>query len=289
MKRLYILLLFVGTTAMAQLKGNGEIIERNFPIENIHTLEINLTADFILDAKDKNGFIIKTDSNLIDYISKEFENGYLNISQAKWIQPTQRPQIRIGIASLKKLINDAHSSTQLLNLDQDSLEIVANVGRLNLSGNLGQLDLLVGTASLRAEELKVRIANVKITSFGTALLNVKERVNTSINTNGRLSFVEEPLEITGNYSDLEEAIADTKPHFINIKLKNNSWGRNKYVVVGPKADGSTFSYGFELWPLQSKEERWTIGSELFEVNKLGKRISVLKLTAKNENSIIKLY
>ncbi|WP_424003681.1 GIN domain-containing protein [Maribacter sp. IgM3_T14_3] len=290
MKKLLILLLLVVTTGIAQTKGDGELIERSFPIEKIQTLEINLTADFILDGNQDDVVIIKTDRNLMDYISRDMDKGYLNISQKQWIQPSKRPQISIGTSGLEKLINDAHSTTKLINVNQDALEIVANVGTLEIIGQVQQLDLLVETASVKAENLVAQNTNVRINGFGKADLYVAQRATTHINDNGRLRFVNVPQKILGNYSDKQnQGIANAEARFINVKLKNNSWSKNKYVVVGPKADGSSFSYGFVMWPRQSKAERWTIGSKVYRVNRMGKRKLVAQLTVNDKNEVVKLF
>lgn len=77
--------------------------------------------------------------------------------------------------------------------------------------------------------------------------------------------------------------------YIDFKIKNNSLKRNAFVVVGPKQDGRTFSYGFSLNPYASKKERWSVGTRIYKESRLGKRELLVTISESDENNTVKLF
>ena len=77
--------------------------------------------------------------------------------------------------------------------------------------------------------------------------------------------------------------------YINFQIKNNSENRNHFYVVGPKPDGSKFSYGFPMMPNSIRDEYWTLGTKVFLVNGLGYKKPLMTITEKNENQVVHLF
>ena len=66
MKQLTLItLLLVLCGASAQVKGNKEIVKRNFPAQGLTDIEISLYADITIDQQAKSGIEIESDENLI--------------------------------------------------------------------------------------------------------------------------------------------------------------------------------------------------------------------------------
>ena len=285
-------LLLLSTTLNAQIKGNGNIISRTFPLETLHTLEINLSARVIIDLQGESDITIITDENIIEHIGHQVVDGYMDLTQKEWIEPSGRHQIMIGAPSLKKLINDAHSTTSLNNMKVSTFQLFAQIGSIDLKGEVGHLTIRNKTAKVEAINFSAQNADISISSWGSVFINVIDTLNTSIDKKGKLKLLGQPKQWPG---DAELILAESKQpdiqkvKFININIKNNSWLRKSFVVVGPKRDGSSFSYGFALFPGQIKKERWTIGSEIFTENRSGKRTLVATITADNENQLVKLF
>lgn len=84
--------------------------------------------------------------------------------------------------------------------------------------------------------------------------------------------------------EVEQAI-----NWISFKIKNNSWNRNNFYVVGPKADGTRFSYGFPMMPGKVKKERWTVGTKIYRVNKVGFRKLLVTIKADDQGKTVKLF
>lgn len=290
MKTIKLLALLFTSVAFGQIKGNGTIVERSIDIDTVKTLEINLTANFILDASSSANIKITADENITDYILLENKEGYLNISQKEWISPSVKPTISIGVKYLEYLINDAHTTTKLLNIERDSITIDAKVGKIVLEGSVKTLNLTLVTATIDATNLNTNTANVTITSYGSAKLNVTEQATTKISKNGTLKFVKEPKQITGNYQKKSEQSDDDTVNFINFELKNNTLGVvHHLVVVGPKKNDKSFSYGFSMGPLQVRKERWSVGSKLYKNNPYGKNKLLFIIKSEDEGNTLSLF
>lgn len=80
-----------------------------------------------------------------------------------------------------------------------------------------------------------------------------------------------------------------KPKFINFKIKNNSFNRNHFVVIGPKPNGRKFSYGFPMMPQAKRKEYWTTGTKVYKVNKLGFRKLLITIKPEDENKVVRLF
>lgn len=291
-KNFFCFLLLVSTSLHAQIKGNGNIISQTFPLETLHTLEINLNARVIVDLQGESAITITSDENIIAHIGHQVIDGYMDLTQKQWIEPSGRPRITIGAPALKKLINDAHSTTSLRKMDNASFELLAQIGHIDLKGKVDQLIIRNKTAKVEAIDFTAQHADITISSWGTVFIHVTDTLKTAIDEKGKLQLLGTPKQLLGDAALVladDERPADKEVKFINFNIKNNSWRRNSFVVVGPKRDGSTFSYGFALFPGQTKKERWTIGSEIFTENRAGKRTLVATIRAADENQLVKLF
>lgn len=291
MKNVLFLLLLVSFQLQAQIKGNGNIVTKSFPIDQVKHLEINLNARIIVDFKADDQISITIDENLLDQIDFGVSQGYMNLQQKEWIEPSHSLRVTIGAASLQKLFNDAHSKTTLLNMQADNFHLIADIGEIDLQGQVGHLLLDNKSAKVEALDFETSHAEVRIRSWGTVFLNVSDTLNTAIGTKGKLKILGTPKVLLGNAKAIVEKSNkqnSRNTRYINLRIKNNSWTRKSFVVIGPKNDGTSFSYGFSLMPGATRSERWTIGSEVFRV-KNGRQSLVAKIEAKNENQLVKLF
>ena len=290
---LYLLILVVSTSnLLAQTYGNKDIITKTFPLEQITTLEINLSADIIVDMAGKSEITITTDSNLLPHIDRSVNNGYLDLTQKKWIQPSGKHVIVIGAPALAKLISDAHSRILIKNMVADKFDLATNVGKIQLQGSVTQLNINNEHAKIDASELYAQNATINITSWGRVTARVENQLNSKVSNGGILNLVNQPKERLSAPSDDDNKKENDqlfeKADFIDFKIKNGSLNRRHFVVVGPKKDGSFFSYGFPLWPGQVKEERWSVGTKIYQTNKLGLRKLLVTIEGSDVGKVVKL-
>lgn len=292
MKKLIIIAILIHTSIFAQVKGNKNIETRAFSVENLEAIKINLYAKIIIDYKAKEEMTITADSNLFDKIDTEIVDGKMNLNQLEWIQASQKIIITIGAPNLKRVEKGTHETLRIVNVDAEYLNVMALVGKVVVSGKVHQFNIGVEIGEVDASKLIAKNARVNIWGRGKATVFVENEINSLIKNNGKLVVVNQPKILKG---DTKKAISNTKKvnnltiTWISFKIKNNSWNRNNFVVIGPKKDGSTFSYGFPMMPGFSRKERWSVGTKIYKVNRLGFRKLLVEIRPGDENTILKLF
>ncbi len=291
MKKIIIIaIFFLSILGFAQTKGNEKIISKTFALDNIEAIKINLYAKVVIDCNAKNEITIKTDENLIPLIDTTVENGVLHLNQKEWIQASEKIKITIGAPSLTKIETGTHDKTIVKNINNEHLEVISPIGNISLFGKTKNLDLTAKNAFVNASKLIAENGTVTITGSSKSAVNVVNTLTSILSKNARFQVVNTQKKIIGNANDLNEKVSlspDIK--WVKIKIKNNSWNRNKLVVVGPKKDGSQFSYGFAMMPGATKNERWTIGTKVYKETRLGNKKLLTTIGKENENQIVKLF
>ena len=292
MKKLIIIVILINTSIFAQVKGNKNIETRTFSIDNLETIKINLYAKIIIDYAAKEEMIITADSNLFEKIDTEVVDGKLNLNQLEWIQPSQKIVVKIGAPNLKRVEKGTHETLQIINIDSEYLNIMALVGNVVVSGKVDQFNIGVEIGEVDASKLIAKNARVNIWSRGKASVYVQNEIYSIIKNYGKLVLVNQPRILKG---DTKKVVANSKKGYneditwINFKIKNNSWNRNHFIVIGPKKDGSTFSYGFPMMPGSTRKENWSVGTKVFKLNSIGLRKLLVQIKADDKDSTIKLF
>lgn len=292
MKKLIIIALLINGSIFAQVKGNKNIETRTFSIENVEDIKINLYARIIIDYEAKEEMTITADSNLFDKIYTEVVDGKLNLNQLEWIQASQKIVIKIGAPNLKRVEKGTHETLQIKNVDAEYLNIMALVGKVVVSGKVDQFNIGVEIGEVDASKLIAKNARVNIWSRGKASVYVENEIYSIIKNDGNLILVNQPKILKG---DTKKAIAKNEKSYnediswINFKIKNNSWNRNHFVVVGPKKDGSTFSYGFPMMPGSTRKENWSVGTKIYKLNSIGLRKLLVQIKADDKDKMVKLF
>lgn len=297
MKKTTILLLLVGMTVSAQVKGNKTIETRSFNITNIVHVKINLYAKVTIYASLKEGMTITSDSNLFDLIDKEVVDNTLHLNQKKWIQASQDIIITIGAPNLTRLTTGTHDITEVISFSKQQLHVTAPIGNIRLQGKTQELRLTMKQSNVDASQLIAENAYIQISSWGLAKVHVKNLLEADVNNAGKLSYMAMPLKINEKTSNDgrvisikdEAQLKNPEAKYISFKIKNNSTNRNHFKVVGPKPDGSKFGYGFPMMPFSTRKENWTIGTKVYKVNSLGFQKLIVTIKATDANKTVKLF
>lgn len=297
MKKITLLLVFVVTTSLAQVKGNGDIETKSFPIENIKNIKINFYANVTIDASKKESLIITTDSNMFELIEKKVVDGTLYLDQKEWISPSKTTKIIIGAPNINRIEQGTHDITKIINVDNDELKVNAPIGNIFIEGKTKTLQIDSKGSKIDATKLLAEKAYVNIWSWGTVKVNVTNILLADVSNSGKLFYVSKPKKLDiktknkGKVLDLSDAgeIKNPEAKYINFKIKNNSANRNHFEVVGPKQDGSKFGYGFPMMPFATRKETWTIGTKVYKTNKLGLKKLLITIKPEDENMVVKLF
>lgn len=104
-----------------------------------------------------------------------------------------------------------------------------------------------------------------------------------------LTSISHSKEINREVFNSLTIVKNQNPKFIKFRIKNNSNNRNHFYVVGPKPDGSKFSYGFPMMPNSKRNENWSIGTKVYKVNGLGFKKLLIKIKKEDEGKTINLF
>ncbi len=294
MKQFITLIIFVlSITLHAQIKGNKQIETRTFNFENVSTIKVDLYAKITIDASAEAGLSITTDANLFDYIDKEVVDGTIHFNQKKWIQPSKDIIITIGAPNLEHIFHDTHDVTKIVNVNNNKLNVTAPIGNVFIEGNTKELRLGSELSTIDASKIIAENAFVNLWSRGSVKVNAKNQLWANVSQKGKLILIREPkskkIKTTDKDYNTVMHFEEASPKFINFKIRNNSLNRHNFFVIGPKPDGSTFSYGFPMMPQATRKEYWTTGTKVYKVNKLGLRKLLVTINADDENELVKLF
>lgn len=297
MKTIQYFIFIIGFTCLGQIKGNSIIETRSFPITGIETVKSNLYAKITIDNTAEESLSITADTNLFEHIGKTVENGTLHIDQLKWISPSQNIIIKIGAPNLKRLEQGTHDMTQIINLNNDYLQVMAPIGNIKINGKTKELRLGAELATIDASKVLADNVYVNLWSHGKIMINPQNSLSAKVTDSGRLVYINKPkvfdvkTKRDGKVLSIEAEmdLGQTKPEYINFRIKNNSSNRHQFYVVGPKSDGSKFSYGFPMMPNAKRKENWTVGTKVYKVNRLGFRKLLIKITKEDEGETVNLF
>ncbi len=287
-KYLNILFLFGTLVVNSQIKGNGEIVQKQFPTESIRSIEVSLYANITIDAALENSIRIKTDNNLFKHIDREVVEGKLKLDQLKWIAPSQRMEIVIGAPDLQRVQLGTNDQIRIINLDTGSFSATALNGLIFLEGRSNILNMNSEHGTVDARELETQQVYVNIWSDGKALFNTAEKLEVKAAKDSEVVFNQTPAEVKGKLpaNKPEDNVEVT---YINFKIRNNSDNRQNFYVIGPKPDGRKFSYGFPMMPGAERKENWTTGTKVYKVTGLGLKKLLVTIKKEDENKTVDLF
>ena len=291
------MLLLVGMTGIAQIKGNKIIEARSFNVTGVTHIKINFYAKVTIDQSAQEGMIIMTDSNLFDLIDTEVIDGVLHLNQKKWISTSQDAIITIGAPNLKRLESGTHDTTKIINLDTDELRVNAPVGTIIIEGKTKALRIGSELATIDASKLVAENVYVNLWSRGKVTVNATNFLWADVSNDGKLLYVQKPIKFEtkiengGRIYGLNaiEKVKKTEAIYINFKIKNNSSNRNHFYVIGTNQNGSKFSYGFPMVPYQKRKENWTVGTKVYKVNGLGFKKLLIEIKKEDEATTVNLF
>lgn len=239
----------------AQKKGNKTIVTETYTYESIRAVEIGLYAEVEIDASaEANTLTISIDENLLDQVERELNgSGRLKLTQKEWIQPSEKIKISIGSPDLDRVQQEVHETVFVNHINRESFSSMAIVGRIELNGKVkhhmayGEIGY-TDARGLETEEVVLNLWDRSRMDLGS----VKE-IRGKVAEDGIVIYRgTAEVKTTGKGQVLSANTSSVAKNpdalFIKFKVKNNSNNRIQCYVVGPKPDGSKFSYGFPMNP-----------------------------------------
>ena len=281
----------------AQVHGNKQLVTRDYELQSLRYIEMSLYADVEIDCSAAAYMKVTADENLLDLIDTSVEDGKLVLVQKAWIQPSQKIKINIGAPELERIQISVHETIHVKNIDRPDFNAMAILGKLILQGRVEELSASGEIGEVDARQLEAPVVNVNLWDRGKILLGSPARITGIVKESGRLIYEGEGTKVNvrtqsdGKVRNLAESQSIVNPgaRFIAFRLKNNSLNRIQCYVVGPKPDGSQFSYGFPMNPGQVRKKNWSVGSKVYRVSALGTRKLLTEIKAGDEDGLVKLY
>lgn len=203
----FICLALIATTAYAQkVKGNGNVVQEERPIESFSAIEVGGVLNVYLEQGDTESLTIEADENLLDIIETENRGNTLVVRLKKGIElkKAEEKNVYITLRSIDKLdiggvvnvktttpiaveqldLNIGGVSSTDLELRCERLEAKADmVGSLVLRGKVQEANIKNGgVGSLDALDLVVDRLKIKNSGVGSAKVYAQDEI--SINSSG---------------------------------------------------------------------------------------------------------
>jgi hypothetical protein len=220
-------LLLISFTVNAQFKkiaGDGNVITKNRTVGNFDKLTVSGSFDVELIKGIEGAITIKAESNLMDYIETNVDNGTLKISFKNGLNIRTHKSIQITLAfndleSVKlsgsgEIISNvpiegtdldislSGSGNLKMNVVVDNLSSsISGSGNINLNGNASNFSCSVsGSGNTNASDLKTLITNAKISGSGNVKVHAENEIQAKTSGSGNISYTGNPTIIKANSS-----------------------------------------------------------------------------------------
>lgn len=293
--------LFLATVSVsAQVNGNGKVITKTVEINDFKTFDLNFVANVVITCQEEASFEITADENVLPYIGINSEDGELKITQDKWIEPSKKVQIKIGVQDLNRVATSGYSKVTVKNLDTKDISVMPLVGTVILEGSATTFRPGTEVGTIDATALKTDKVYANVWSRGKLKFDTADYLEVIVAENGEVVYNTEPSKINKKikskgdvYSKIEKNKTKTETVelvYVKFKLKNNTNQRRQFYVRGPNGRKSkTFSYGFPIGAQMKRPENWPVGTKVYQVSKVGTRSLVYEVKAADEGKVIELF
>jgi len=227
-KELSLLLICLTITACvdAQFRrtvyGNGKVVtEERTPLQATG-VRVSTGIDVYLSQGDKLNLVVEADENLHDYIITEVKNGILDVytdanirgAEKKRVYVTLKTINTVSTSSAGDIIGESPVETDNLKISASSagdikLEVyadnvdanISSSGDVTLTGEAGFMEADLSSAGdLNANNLKVKEADISVSSAGGADIYVTEKLTARASSAGSINYRGDPKNVNAHSS-----------------------------------------------------------------------------------------
>jgi hypothetical protein len=204
------------------VRGNGNVVTKERNAVDFTGIRVSSGVDVYLKQGNNISLTVETDENLHEYIITEVNNGVLNVYTDANIREAERKRVYVTMKEINSVkttsagdvigqttvssdrLELSASSAGDIKLEVTSKEININIsssGDITLTGEADILDADLSSAGdLNAYELKVREAEISVSSAGNADINVTEKLKARASSAGDINYMGNPKYIDTNSS-----------------------------------------------------------------------------------------
>ncbi len=221
-----ILFLAISVDACSQFRktvyGDGDVVRKERKVENFSGVKVSTGIDVYLSQGNNMSIVVETDENLHEYILTEVRGGILNVytdanirrAEMKRVYVTMKDVNYLSTSSAGDIIGETPIRTDELKLNAssagdikievyaDNIEIdISSSGDVTLSGEAGMLEGDLSSAGdLNAYNLKVKEADLSVSSAGDADIYVTERIKARASSAGDINYKGNPKYVDAHSS-----------------------------------------------------------------------------------------
>jgi hypothetical protein len=202
--------------------GNKKVVTEDRKTESFTGVKVSTGIDVYLKQGDIETLSVEADENLQEYILTEVRGGVLNVYTETNIREAERKRVYVTMKNVNSItttsagdvIGETPVKTDKLELSASSagdikLEVTAKEIEVDISSSgdmtlKGEADLLRANLSsageLNAFDLKVREADIDVSSAGDADVNVSEKITARASSAGDINYMGDPKFVDAHSS-----------------------------------------------------------------------------------------
>lgn len=202
--------------------GNKRVVTKERKTESFTGIKVSTGIDVYLKQGDNETLSVEADENLHEYIITEVRNGILNVYSEANIRDAERKRVYVTMKEIKSIVTtsagDVYGETPVktdkIELSASSagdikIEVTAKEIEVDISSSgdmtlTGEADILKADLSsagdLNAYDLKVREADISVSSAGDADIYVSEKLTARASSAGDVNYKGDPKYINVNSS-----------------------------------------------------------------------------------------
>lgn len=221
-----IVILSISACTQGQIRktvyGNNKVVTKERNAEHFTGIRVSSGIDVYLKQGNNEALSVEADENLHEYILTEVRDGVLNVYTEVNIREAERKRVYVTMKEVNSVrttsagnvigetpVNSdrlklSASSAGNIKLEVNAREIEADIsssGDITLTGEADMLKADLSSAGdLNAYELKVREADVSVSSAGDADISVSERITARASSAGDINYQGNPKYVDAHSS-----------------------------------------------------------------------------------------
>jgi hypothetical protein len=202
--------------------GNNNVVTKERNAEHFTGIKVSSGIDVYLTQGNNEKISVEADENLHEYILTEVRGGVLNVYTDANIRDAERKSVHVTMKEINSIrtssAGDVYGETPVktdrlelsassagnIKLEVFAEEINADIsssGDITITGEAEKLDADLSSAGdLNAYELKVREADVSVSSAGDADINVSEKITARASSAGDINYKGNPKYVDAHSS-----------------------------------------------------------------------------------------
>jgi hypothetical protein len=221
-----VIILVISSCTHAQMwrtvTGHGKVVTKDRNLDSFTSVKVSSGIDVYLKQGNNEAVTVEADENLHEYILTEVRGGVLNVYSEYNIRDAERKRVYVTMKEVRSVkttsagdvLGQSPITSDRLELSASSagdikLEVNAKTIYIDISSSgditlVGETDLLRADLSsagdLNAYDLKVREADISVSSAGDADVNVSERITARASSAGDINYKGDPKYVDAHSS-----------------------------------------------------------------------------------------